>query len=151
MGKMTKNKLSRLGPVIIAVLLVYGWGHEVLSKLEYKQLYIISSSITTISGILFGFIITSYSILITIPHVRFIKILKETGHYMNLLSSIKESAILLLIVLCMFMSFVFVPEKQCCISQPLLLFLDIGMILLFETILIVLNTARKFSAIIHAL
>lgn len=84
--------------VLLSVFVAIGAGYLTYDSLKvYEDVRLTATTFATISATLFGFLMTSLSILIAISDRDFIRNLRLTGHYKVLVSQLFSTAGMLLI------------------------------------------------------
>lgn len=92
--------LDSRATVLISVLLSLFAGYITYGSLEsYEDVRLTATTFATLAATLFGFLMTSLSILIAISDRDFIKNLRLTGHYKVLVNQLFGTAGLLLLTL----------------------------------------------------
>lgn len=156
MKKTRANKFDRV--VIIFLPLLLGILGSILFNRYGKQFLItdkekgidLLKSILDIWGILLGFIFTATSILLTIGENQYVRLLKDTNHFSNILFSYVMAGMYLLLAITFGIILLFVHVWGKCIFY---IFLNLNIIIIISMAIcviflfnIILNMDRKLDA-----
>lgn len=97
--------------VVISLLLCW-WVWPTISALESKQIQPIASSVSTITGILFGFIMASISVIAAAQNNTLVQNTRLTGYHSRLLDRLHLTMGALLLVCMIFLLVLFLPDKM---------------------------------------
>lgn len=156
MKKTRANKFDRV--VIIFLPLLLGILGSILFNRYGKQFLItdkekgidLLKSILDIWGILLGFIFTATSILLTIGENQYVRLLKDTNHFPNILFSYVMAGMYLLLAITFGIILLFVHVWGKCIFY---IFLSLNIVIIISMAIcviflfnIILNMDRKLDA-----
>jgi hypothetical protein len=98
--------------IVILITLVICWGAwPVVSKFTAKEIQPIASAISTLSGILFGFVMASISLFASAKDNKLIRNTTLTGYLPKLVNRLHVTMGLLLFVCFTFLLVLFIPDS----------------------------------------
>lgn len=92
-----------------ALICWFSW--PVVSEFTSKEIEPIASAISTLSGILFGFVMASISLFASAKDNTLVKNTQLTGHLPKLVNRLHVTMGLLLCVCCVFLILLFIPDS----------------------------------------
>lgn|GEM_PF-1171401 len=111
MGSLLKS-IFRTGliiPIIIAFLITY-YSYSSVSNLDANKIEPIASTVSTVAGILFGFVMASVTLLASANGNVLIKNTQKTKYLPGLVSRLHRMMAWLLLVCIVFLSCLFIPD-----------------------------------------
>ena len=113
---LNANYTDRILPICVAALVAtLAW--QFIPNLELSQIQYIASTISTVSGILFGFVMASITILASAKDNRLIQNTVKTKYLPKLVSKLNFTMVLLLCVCVIFLSSLFIKIDKIAFSE----------------------------------
>lgn len=104
-------KKSELVTAILCALMFTWLAWQVIPDLKLNQAQPISSTIASVAGVLFGFVLASLSILVSASDNKLIRNTKKTSYFPKLLYRLQLTMACLLLVCVTFIAIMFVPQS----------------------------------------
>ena len=96
----------------IVALLITALAYQIIPNLKDADINQISSSISAVSGMLFGFLMATFTLLVSATENSLVRNTKQTGYFSDLLNSITGTMISLIITCFIFLAVNYIPDTS---------------------------------------